>query len=319
MPGTRELNYADTLTGHVDDEMPVIDGHALVQHQWDAIVPRALVSATRYGFLCIDLLPAQQQLVRTSLDRAIDFFDLPDERKAAVRDTGSESGWTPSYAEPAYQPGTISNVESFDVEKPLIDHPDDPHWPAVPGFQAAVTDYWQGMMALADPVLELLARAANIEPRCIAERCNSATLNTLRLLRYPGEETPPDPGEVGIAAHTDFECITLLYQTAPGLELRNVQGQWLEAPARPDRLIVLLDDMLERWTNGYFQATGHRVRRTPGQRHSLVMFIAVNDGVEVQPLPEFAAGDEQSRYTPIDQATHIEAEMARSRAQMNST
>ena len=281
-------------------------------------MPQALASARQYGFLCVDLAPEQEQLICASLDRAVEFFSLPDDIKAAVRDTGSESGWTPSYEEPAYQPGTVSNVESFDIEKPLIDSPDDPHWPDVEGFQASVIKQWRGSTALADDILELLARAANIEPRFIAERCNSGSLNTLRLLHYPGESSPPDPGEVGIAAHTDFECITLLKQTAPGLELRSVAGDWLEAPAEPGRLIVLLGDMLERWTNGFFQATGHRVRRTPDRRHSLVMFIAVNDDVEVEPLAQFVTAENPSHYTKTGQAAHIDAEMARSRAQMSS-
>ncbi len=317
MPGTHELNYGDALAGRVDAGIPVIDGHALSEQRWDALVPQALASARQYGFLCVDLAAEQERLVRSSLDRAIAFFDLPDASKSAVRDTGSESGWTPSYEEPAYQPGTISNVESFDIEKPLIDNPDDPHWPDLPGFQESVIDYWQGLTALADRLLELIARAVGSEPRFIAEHCDSGALNTLRLLHYPGERAPSDPAEVGIAAHTDFECITLLYQTAPGLELRSVDGRWLDAPAQPGRLIVLLGDMLERWTNGYFQATGHRVRRTPERRHSLVMFIAVNDGIEVAPLADFVA-DEEPRYAPVDQAAHIDAEMARSRAQMNS-
>ncbi len=318
MPGTEGLNYSDSATGRVDADIPVIDGHALSAHEWDTLVPRALASARQYGFLCVDLEPEQQRLVRNGLDRAIEFFALPDGEKAAVRDTGSESGWTPSYEEPAYQPGTIANVESFDIEKPLIDTPDDPHWPDVPGFRASAVDYWQGATSLADDLLELLARAAGIEPRFIADRCNSGAFNTLRLLHYPGGPGPSDPGEVGIAAHTDFECITLLYQTAAGLEVRGIDGQWRDAPAQPGRLIVLLGDMLERWTNGYFQATGHRVRRTPERRHSLVMFIAVNDGVEVAPLAEYVSAQHPPTYPPVGQAAHIETEMARSRAQTNS-
>lgn len=317
MPGTQELNYSDALAGRVDAGVPVIDGHALSQHHWDALVPAALASARQYGFLYVDLMPGQQALVQSCLSRAIDFFGLPDGRKALVRDTGSESGWTPSYEEPAYQPGTVSNVESFDIEKPLIDRPDDPHWPDVPGFRPTVIDYWRDTTALADDLLELLARAADLEPRFIAERCNTRDLNTLRLLHYPGGPAPSDPGEVGIAAHTDFECITLLYQTAPGLELRSVHGDWLEAPAEPGRLIVLFGDMLERWTNGFVQATGHRVRRTPERRYSLVMFVAVNEGIEVAPLEKFV-DDGRPRYAPVDQAAHIEAEMMRSRSQMSS-
>ena len=241
---------------------------------------------------------------------------MPDDRKAAVRDTGSESGWTPSYEEPAYQPGTVSNVESFDIELPLVETPGDPHWPEVPDFQAAVVNSWQELSSLSDRLLELLARAAGIEPRFFADNCRSGKLNTMRLLHYPGDTRSADPDEVGIAAHTDFECITLIHQTAPGLEIRNVAGEWRDAPLAPGRLIVLFGDMLERWTNGHMQATGHRVRRTPGERYSLVLFIAANDEVEVAPLPGFVSPENPPRFEPARQAEHIDREMARSRAQL---
>lgn len=316
MPDTQELNFRDELAGRVDARLPVIDGGALAGGRWDEIVPLALESARAHGFLCVELPPAQRALAQSTLETAAGFFALPDARKALVRDEGSTWGWTPSSEEPAYQPGTVSNVESFDAELPLIDSADDPHWPDLPGFRDAVVECWHGYARFADAVLELLARAAGIEPRFLADRCSTRALNTLRLLHYPGGPLPSDPGEVGIAAHTDFECITLIYQTAPGLELRSPRGKWLDAPVAPGRLFVLLDDMLERWTNGFFQATGHRVRRTLGERYSLVMFIAVNDGEEVAPLRTFVSADNPVRYAPVGQAEHIEAEMARARTQM---
>jgi isopenicillin N synthase-like dioxygenase len=316
MPGTQELNHGDRLTGPADTQIPVIDGRELAAGFRGELVSQALASAREHGFLCLDLSPEQEAGIRKTLDRAREFFAWPDDRKAVVRDNGSESGWTPSYEEPAYQPGTISNVESFDIELPLIAGPDDAHWPDVPGFRPAVIDCWRQLAGLADSVLEVLARAAGLDSRFLADGCDAGTLNTMRLLHYPGSAPPSDPGEVGIAAHTDFECITLIYQTAPGLELRNVQGEWRDAPAEPGQLIVLLDDMLERWTNGYFQATGHRVRRTPDQRYSLVMFVAVNDGIEVAPLSDFVSADSPARYAPVQQGEHIANEMARSRAQM---
>ena len=149
----------------------------------------------------------------------------------------------------------------------------------------------------------------------LAENCDSTDLDTMRLLHYPENRLPPRKNEVGIAAHTDFECITLLYQESPGLEIRDVHGRWLEAPAAPARIIVLLGDMLERWTNGYFQATGHRVRRTTRQRFSLVMFIAANAGVRVSPLQQFVSPGRPARYAATEQQQHIEAEMSKARAQ----
>lgn len=86
-------------------------------------------------------------------------------------------------------------------------------------------------------------------------------------------------------------------------------GQWLDASIGSRRLVVLPGDMLERWTNGVFSATGHRVRCTDEQRNSIVMFIAVNDDVYAEPLPEFVTDGAPARYLPISQEQHIANEM----------
>ena len=97
---------------------------------------------------------------------------------------------------------------------------------------------------------------------------------------------------VGISEHTDFECFTLLHQTAPGLELRDTAGNWREAGVHPDRSLftVIVADMMERWTNGKLRATPHRVALTNHERFSLVRFNGLDPGAVVAPLPRFING-----------------------------
>jgi len=71
--------------------------------------------------------------------------------------------------------------------------------------------------------------------------------------------------------------------------------------------------MLERWTNGYFRATGHRVRNTRHKRMSLVMFFAANEDVLVQPLPPHVDAINGPRYLPVLQGEHIRQEVERAR------
>ncbi len=146
----------------------------------------------------------------------------------------------------------------------------------------------------------------------------------MRLLNYPANDAPASGDNVGIAAHTDFECITLLVQNAPGLEIRTRTGQWFDAPSDTGQIVVLLGDMIERWTNGMFQATGHRVRNSNEKRMSIVMFLAVNDDVIVAPLPRFTSADCPPGYTPVGQREHLAAEVLqaernRDRKKINET
>ena len=105
----------------------------------------------------------------------------------------------------------------------------------------------------------------------------------------------------------------MMYQTAPRLELMTVNGHWIDAPSTDGRLVVLLGDMLEHFTNGYFRATGHRVRNTADKRMSSVMFFAVNDEQIVAPHSPHVSGGNPARYPAIRQADHIDAEIERAR------
>jgi isopenicillin N synthase-like dioxygenase len=55
--------------------------------------------------------------------------------------------------------------------------------------------------------------------------------------------------------------------TATGLELTNVEGNWCEAPGDIGTFTVILGDMVEQLSNNYLKATGHRVVNTPWMRH----------------------------------------------------
>jgi isopenicillin N synthase-like dioxygenase len=134
----------------------------------------------------------------------------------------------------------------------------------------------------------------------------------MRLLHYPANDAPADARNVGIAAHTDFECFTIMYQTAAGLELTDVDGRWCEAPADVGTFTVILGDMMERFSNGILKATGHRVVNTPWTRYSMILFYAVDAGYTVAPLPQFTSVDNPCRYEPVTQGEHIARELERS-------
>ncbi len=313
MPSTPQLDQAERLTGVIDPAMPVLSARDLFDGEWSRVVDPIRTCVRAHGFLCVDLTGHHRVLTTSLLVQMERFFALDAATKARVRDPGGHYGWTPSSAEPAYQPGTSSNVESYDLERPLIDNLADPFWPVQPGFQTAALDGWRAYLALADALLEAIARAVDLRPDFLTSQCRTRELNTMRLLHYPAHTAPLTSEQVGIAAHTDFECITLLYQTRPGLELRTPDGRWLDAPTQAGRLIVLFDDMLERWTNGAVLATGHRVRRTRDARYSIVTFVAVDPGVPVGPQPAFVSAERPAAYPATEQGRHISDEMARAR------
>ena len=99
--------------------------------------------------------------------------------------------------------------------------------------------------------------------------------------------------------------MTLISQTHPGLELKDINGNWCHAPNGNDQIVVMLGEMLERWTNGFYQATEHRVKNNNWRRYSAVMFFGVNDDVIIEPINQFITKENPSNYLPIKQRKHI--------------
>lgn len=309
MPLTRDLSQSEHIRGSLDGRVPVFDATAL-----DAAVLGEACAAP--GFFCVDGAFDGDPHVHAAWQQMSTFFRLADDdpRKQAVNveRIGGRYGWTPQGGEPAYQPGTRSHLESFDFGRPGA--ADANAWPELPGFRKDMLGLWHAMSALGDTVLAALSVAAGLPGDALKSRCSSRELSTLRLLHYAPEPRSADrtaDRDVGIAAHTDFECMTFILQTAPGLELRDADGAWYDAPSDRGRVTVLLGDMLERFTNGKFPATGHRVRRTPQRRFSIVKFFAVNDDEIVEPLSEGIGPDEAPHYPPVRQRDHLAQEVSR--------
>jgi isopenicillin N synthase-like dioxygenase len=321
MPSTSDLNQADAVSGTVSDRVPCISADDLMSGDGDHLVELVRSACLETGFFYIDLAEPQRDSIAAALSQMERFFALADddERKQSVRQGDErDTGWVPRYTEPAYQPGTVSSLEAFDFDINNLGSSHDEDWPKLPDFRLDLTRCWHEYVDLGNAILVVIARAAGMQASFLQDRCNTHALSNMRLLSYAPETIQVDQN-VGIAAHTDFECITLLYQTAPGLELLNVNSEWLDAPVKDGRIVVLLDDMLERWTNGVFRATGHRVRSTDEQRYSIVMFIAANDEMEIGPLQEFVTADSPARYLPISQEQHINNEVQRAKDNVAGT
>ena len=123
--------------------------------------------------------------------------------------------------------------------------------------------------------LSSLHRAASFLALAAAFVSLARAADTYTIVQtYPHDPQAMD--KPGIGAHTDYELFTLLRSTAPGLEVMNESGVWIDAPPVPDAYVVNIGDMLELWTGGEFVATSHRVRKVSQERYSFPLFFAVD-------------------------------------------
>jgi isopenicillin N synthase-like dioxygenase len=165
-------------------------------------------------------------------------------------------------------------------------------WPDLAGFADAVTAYYRAVLDVGHRLLWAFAVALGEDPDTFSRHATK-TPSQLRLIHYPHNPAAEDAH--GIGAHTDYECFTLLKPTAPGLEVLNGAGDWIDVPPVPDTFVVNIGDMLELWTNGAYVATSHRVRKVKEERYSFPLFFNVDYHTEVKPLPQFASRDGKQR------------------------
>ena len=107
---------------------------------------------------------------------------------------------------------------------------------------------------------------------------NGSDMNLLRIIHYPPLPDNVEPGEVRAAAHEDINLITLLVTgTEPGLQAKDVNGNWHDVPCKPGYITVNSGDMLSMASKGYYPSTPHRVVNPPKQenrsRYSMPLFV----------------------------------------------
>ena len=109
----------------------------------------------------------------------------------------------------------------------------------------------------------------------------------LRPIHYPPLTGSEEEGAVRAAAHEDINLITLLpAATAPGLQVKDLNGNWLDVPCDPGTIVVNSGDMLNMASDGYFPSTTHQVVNPRGPesrnpRYSMPLFLHPRSNVRL--------------------------------------
>jgi isopenicillin N synthase-like dioxygenase len=274
-------------------------------------------AARDVGFLYVSGAEIDDAVFDRMLAATKAFFALPLEEKmrSYIGLSKCHRGYVP-IGEEGVETGSPDFKEAFDTALDLpADDPDylagnpmlGPNvWPELPGFAEAVTAYYDALLEVGHRLLRAFAIALG-EDSDTFSRHATKTPSQLRLVHYPYNPDAQD-GQ-GIGAHTDYECFTLLKPTAPGLEVMNGAGEWIDVPPKRGTFVVNIGDMLELWTNGEFVATSHRVRRVKEERYSFPLFFNVDYHTEVKPLPQFASRSGRQRPT-LRAGEHLFAQTA---------
>jgi isopenicillin N synthase-like dioxygenase len=271
------------------------------------------------GFFYLKGHRVAPELIEGLLAQAAAFFGQTSEQKLEhyIGKSQNHRGYVPP-GEEVFYGGERDQKESFDLcfEAPSDDVSLRRHpffganvWPPLPGFRETVSGYYAAVFDLGRTLLRGFALGLDL-PETFFDRFVTAPPSQLRMLHYPPNPAPEVT--VGIGAHTDYECFTILLPTAPGLEVMNGAGTWIDAPPREGCFVVNIGDTLEMWTNGELMATSHRVRKVAEERFSFPLFFSCDYEVEVAPLPQFVSDGRPARYPAVKAGEHLYAQTVQS-------
>lgn len=273
----------------------------------------------RIGFFSVEAHGLDEALMARARAEIEAFFRLPAEIKQQIHIGKSDRhrGYVP-YGEEKALGGSAPDIkEVFDMARELsLDHPavlaNKPfHGPNVwpegrPGFRQSVSGLFDEMLALTARISRLFAVCFD-EPEDFFDATLQEHLCEMRLLCYPPQPGGAPPGQIGCGEHTDYGIVSALWQIDQGgVELRRNDGQWVHAGRIEGSLVCVLGDMTERWTNGEWPATLHRVvNRGDALRHSVAFFCDPGYDCVVEPLPAFVGPARPPRYAPTTMGAHM--------------
>ena len=306
----------------VDDAtLPVIDLSGLFTGEQEdrADVARRLGEAARTsGFFYITGHGIPQDQIDALFAASKQFHEMP--RSFKMRNwcgfSTNHRGYVPFEENGSNFPQTINFNEAWDMsyEAPA-DHPDHlagwrmtgPNvWPDLPGWKETVSGYYDAVFGLGLRLLDALALELGVESEELTRHITYPT-SQLRLLRYVPNEMPANSNVVGIDAHSDFECFTILLQGSPGLQVMNADDVWIEAPPIPGCFIVNIGDIFETWSGGQFKSTQHRVTNIGRERYSFPLFFGLDYHAVVEPLEKFRTPESIEKYPPMKAGDHLMA------------
>jgi len=195
------------------------------------------------------------------------FFDLPYEVKAKYEfpQYSGQRGYVSFGKESAKgsKHGDLKEYWHFgqyieEEEKEKYNYFPNIHVEELSEFNEVGREVYSTLEKTAKHILRALALYLNIEEDYFDQYIKNGN-SILRPIHYP--PILEDPKEaVRASAHGDINLITLLMGAhGKGLQVQHSNGEWIDAVASEDELMINIGDMLSRHTNNLLKSTVHRV------------------------------------------------------------
>lgn len=208
------------------------------------------------------------------------FFSLSDEQKAnyEIEGIGGQRGYT-SFGKEHAKGRTEGDLKEFwhfgqkisDTSKYKGIYPENVIVKELPRFNIVGEEAYKLLEKTGIYVLRALSLHIGLDEYYFDDYVKEGN-SILRPIYYPPIIKEPNEA-IRAAAHTDINLITLLMGAqGKGLQVQNHEGEWIDAMAQPDELMINVGDMLSRLTNNKLKSTVHQVVNPPQNEWSTARY-----------------------------------------------
>lgn len=265
-----------------------------VDYQADAAAKDFTESLRSTGFAILQNHPIDAALLRQVYSDWERFF-ASDTKLSFKFDPESQDGFFPFLSENA------KGVAQKDLKEFYHYYP----WGQCPDYLKKNTDsLYTQLRALASELLDWVEQQSPQDVRegysmGLSEMVRESPGTLMRILNYPALQGDEEPSAIRAAAHEDINLITcLVASTEPGLQVKDLQGNWHDVDCDPGNIAVNVGDMLQMCSGGHFPSTTHRVINPEGgdrrkARLSIPLFL--------HPRPKVKLSDDYTAGSYLDE------------------
>ncbi|GBF80256.1 isopenicillin N synthase family dioxygenase [Aphanothece sacrum] len=276
------------------DFQPFLEGNPLekktvAQQFYAALADVGCLYLKNYGF--------STDLVAQVFAESKAFFDLPLEEKMQL-------ALNPKEPSIGYYRNNSRTQEIFNYAAEKR-HPIS-QWPEnLPGFRDTVMEFFQGCEDLSWNLFQALAMSLQLLPTDLTDLISDKNCHGA-LLHYPPINNSPEPNKFRFKPHTGAGTFGLIFQDeAKGLEICTRQQQWIPVSSIPGTVVVIMEDLIQRWTNDQLYSTLHKVSIPEEEfykhqsRYSLAFKVSPNDDAEIRCFEKCVSEDNPRKYSSI--------------------
>jgi isopenicillin N synthase-like dioxygenase len=257
-----------------------------IDHQSPEAPEQFVRSLRETGFAVLVNHPIPVSLVNSVFDEWHGFFQSEAKRAYQFDPTGAQDGYYPPNISETAKGFNKRDLKEFFHVYGTGKYPSEVSQAAME-LRAAGT-------ALATQLLHWVEAGTPEDvkaalPMPLSKMMDGSTRTLLRILHYPPLTGDEDPGAVRAAAHEDINLITVLPGSPePGLQVKDLDGNWHDVAADPGTLAINAGDMLQLATKGFYPSTTHRVVNPTGDgrfrsRMSTPIFLHPADDTPLSP------------------------------------